>query len=115
MLIAHHRHFSGDISAIECHGDIFPFIIPEQEKWTTGVSHQITVSWNVMDRPPIFMLVLLLIIFFSNLQWVKAVDGIKKSVLLSFALWTVKLRFVHQTSRTTDAESPGVHDFCKFE
>lgn len=32
MLIAHHRHFSNDIFAIECHGDIFPFIILEQEK-----------------------------------------------------------------------------------
>lgn len=31
MLIAHHKHFSSDISAIECHGDIFAFIILEQE------------------------------------------------------------------------------------
>lgn len=71
MLIAHHRHFSNDISAIECHEDIFPFIILEQEEWTTGVSHQIGVSWNVMGLPPIFMLVPLLISFFLNLQWVR--------------------------------------------
>lgn len=35
MLIAHHRQFSNDISATECHGDIFPFIILEQEKCIT--------------------------------------------------------------------------------